>query len=126
MTAKVFDEYGVWEPDVEAALRTLGPVLGIPFNAHYSDYLGGDYYRASYQGGEVAIRPNYLYFTKSWAAEEHREFSTLLFVSGIADPDGLRQLLQERCGSRVVWLKRVSVEKNRKSEVIFKLNGHSA
>ncbi|RKG71948.1 hypothetical protein [Corallococcus terminator] len=123
-SVKVFDQYGVWEADVEAAILKLEPALGIPFKPHNSTYLGGDYYLAKHQGGELALRPNYLDFTKSWVVPEHKAFRTLLLVSNIQDPDAVQRLLKERCGGSVVWLRRDAIT-GRKSELLFKLEGLS-
>ncbi|WP_143196026.1 hypothetical protein [Archangium sp. Cb G35] len=117
MGAKIFDLYGVWEPDLTAASQRLELALGVRFSLHDSEYLGGDYYRAKHQGADIILQVNYLHFIKNWTEPEYKEFGVLLRISNASEPDVLRACLEQSGNSGTVWLRRTVVD-GKKREVI--------
>lgn len=116
-TEKVFDMYGVQGLDLCAAAQIVELAFGVPLLPHESDYMGGDYFRAEYNGGVVTVQHNYLEPMKSWSEPEYQGFSLILRVNNASEPDVIRECLERCGGGRIVWLERNIVE-GRKLKVL--------
>lgn len=110
MISKTFDVFGVRGPNLLACAKLVEQATLIRLALHNSAYKGGDYYRATLDGGDLIVRNNFIPFTDTWAEDDFRDFPFLVCTDMPTDPDAVRTTLQEGGGGLIIWLRRRVVE----------------
>jgi hypothetical protein len=90
-----YDVYGA-RLELSAAASLIAETLGIALEARSSDYLG-DYYGTPFPNDTIEVVANFADDVEDLPYEEYRQYSVIVEVSELANPDEIRAAL-ERVG----------------------------
>lgn len=80
-----FELYGWRQMPLDAAQQLVGDALGIDFTLHSSSYVGEYYLSKDATGRRISIQENRQDDEGYYIEEDHREFTTLVYVSHSTD-----------------------------------------
>lgn len=91
---RTYDLYGSRSDSLSEMCMALASVLGVTFELHDSDYMGGDYYVAGSLAGEhFIVCKNVIRNCDDMPEPDYPEFTIIVEVNANERPDDVRQLL---------------------------------